>query len=235
MVWIHIVFGSISLITGAIALYALKGGSLHRKSGIFFAYAMFAMSLSGSYIAVTLPVRISVIAGLLAAYLVATSWLTVRQPKWHSPAVDAALMITAFITAVMAFYFGALALSAPDGRLDRFPSTPFFIFGSVALIGALLDLRMLIVKGVAGKHRIARHLWRMGFAMYIATSAFFLGQAQLFPEAVRKLWLLAIPVLLVLVTTAYWLFRTLRGRTQIPARETNASADSRSPQRAPVR
>jgi uncharacterized membrane protein len=235
MMWIHIAGGSIALLAGAIALFASKGAALHRKSGAVFAYAMFVMTLSGVYIAITLPVRISVIAGGLAAYLVATSWLTVRKPRWHSMRFDVTLMAFAFATAAMAYYWGSLALAAPDGRLDRYPATPFFVFGTVSLIGALLDLRMLITKGVIGKHRIARHLWRMGFAMYIATSAFFLGQAKLFPEPIRKIWLLAIPVLLVLVTTAYWLFRTLRGRTPIPARETNASADSRSPQRAPVR
>jgi uncharacterized membrane protein len=226
MMWIHIAAGGISLLAGAIALYALKGGSLHRKGGVVFAYAMFAMSLSGVYIAVTLPVRISVIAGVLAAYLVATSWLTVRKPRWHSQTFDVILMAFAFATAAMAYYWGVLALGAPDGRLDRFPSTPFFIFGSVALIGALLDLRVLIVKGVAGKHRIARHLWRMGFAMYIATSAFFLGQAKLFPEPIRKIWLLATPVLLVLGATAYWLFRTLRSGAPRRTCEVTVTADS---------
>ena len=67
---------------------------------------------------------------------------------------------------------------------------------------------------IAGAQRIVRHLWRMCFAMLIATGSFFAGQMQVFPELVRKSSLLGvpvlmIPVLLVIVTTLYWLVRTL--------------------------
>jgi hypothetical protein len=67
---------------------------------------------------------------------------------------------------------------------------------------------------IAGAQRLVRHLWRMCFAMLIATGSFFAGQMQVFPELVRKSSLLGvpvlmIPVLLVIVTTLYWLVRTL--------------------------
>ena len=52
----------------------------------------------------------------------------------------------------------------------------------------------------------------MGFAMWIATASFFLGQAKFFPEPIRKSGLLAIPVLLVLVVMLYWLLRVLLKR-----------------------
>jgi hypothetical protein len=45
--------------------------------------------------------------------------------------------------------------------------------------------------------------------MYLATSAFFLGQAKLLPEPMRNLALLAIPVVLVLLAMVYWLVRVL--------------------------
>ncbi len=43
--------------------------------------------------------------------------------------------------------------------------------------------------------------------MWIATSSFFLGQAKVFPEAIRNPALLAVPVLLVLVAVVYWFVR----------------------------
>lgn len=49
----------------------------------------------------------------------------------------------------------------------------------------------------------------MGFAMFMATGSFFLGQAKIFPEPIRKLPLLAVPVLLVVVTVLYWIVRVL--------------------------
>jgi len=49
----------------------------------------------------------------------------------------------------------------------------------------------------------------MCFALWIATTSFFLGQAKVFPEPIRIMPLLAIPVLLVLLLMFYWLVRAL--------------------------
>ncbi|HEY8796026.1 MAG TPA: hypothetical protein VIM15_13895 [Gemmatimonadaceae bacterium] len=58
-----------------------------------------------------------------------------------------------------------------------------------------------------GAPRLARHLWRMCFALFIATMSFFLGQAKVIPKPIRIPALLALPVLAVLLTMLYWLWR----------------------------
>jgi hypothetical protein len=83
------------------------------------------------------------------------------------------------------------------------------VFGAVGFLGALLDARMLWARSIEGAHRLVRHLWRMTFAMWIATASFFLGQAKLFPAPIRKSGLLAIPVALVVLFLLYWLVRML--------------------------
>jgi putative ABC transport system permease protein len=62
---------------------------------------------------------------------------------------------------------------------------------------------------------LTRHLWRMSFALLIAAMSFFLGQAKVFPQPVRIYPLLALPVLAVLVTMLYWLWR-VRARRSSP-------------------
>jgi hypothetical protein len=64
--------------------------------------------------------------------------------------------------------------------------------------------------GLTGAPRLKRHLWRMCLALWIATSSFFLGQAQVFPKAIRGSGVLTIPVLTVLVVMFYWLWRVRR-------------------------
>jgi uncharacterized membrane protein len=209
---LHILTGAIALVAGAIALSALKGGSLHRKSGRVFVGAMLFMSASGAVIAAFIPVRVSVVAGMLTFYLVLTSLLTLRRIANNNRSIDIAAMSLGFITGVLGIMFGAMALQTANGALDRYPAAIYFVFGSVAFIGATLDARMLRANGINGKHRIARHLWRMCFAMYMATSAFFLGQAKLFPDILRNGWLLSVPVLMVVLTMLYWLTRTLLSR-----------------------
>lgn len=82
------------------------------------------------------------------------------------------------------------------------PAFPFFLFGIVGLLAAFLDLRMLRAGGLCGVARLTRHLWRMTFALLIAALSFFLGQAKVFPQAVRIPGFLALPVLAVLVNAA---------------------------------
>jgi hypothetical protein len=47
----------------------------------------------------------------------------------------------------------------------------------------------------------------MCFALFIAALSFFIGQAHVFPKPIRIPGLLALPVLAVLVTMLYWLWR----------------------------
>ncbi len=212
---LHIFAGAIALIAGAVALSVTKGGYIHRKSGLVFVASMLFMSASGAAIAAFVPVRISVVAGMLTFYLVLTSLLTVRRVGSSHRPIEMAAMGLGFATGVLGIVFGAMALQTESGALDRYPAAIYFVFGCVALIGTTLDGRMLLANDTDDKHRIARHLWRMCFGMYMATSAFFLGQAKLFPEMFRNSWLLGVPVLLVVLAMLYWLARTLFARRPI--------------------
>jgi uncharacterized membrane protein len=206
---LHIVTGSVALGAGAVALYALKGAKLHRKSGMIFVLTMLVMSVTGGVMAALKPEAISVIAGALTFYLVITALLTVRSPADGFPWIDISVTLLAIIIGIAGIYFGFEALSSSTGLKDGFPAQPYFIFGSVALMAAFLDIRMLVARRIYGQHRLVRHLWRMCFALLIAAASFFLGQAQVFPEAIRNLPLLAVPVLLVLIIMLFWVGRVL--------------------------
>jgi len=83
----------------------------------------------------------------------------------------------------------------------------FFFLGSVALLSAARDVRMLVRGGLFGVHRIARHLWRMCFGLFIASGSLFLGQQQVFPALLRKTNVLFIPAILPLILMIFWLVR----------------------------
>jgi hypothetical protein len=62
----------------------------------------------------------------------------------------------------------------------------------------------------------------MCFALFIAALSFFIGQAHVFPKPIRIPGLLVLPVLAVLVTMLYWLWRvrirrSLRGIVRVSA------------------
>jgi uncharacterized membrane protein len=207
MILLHILGGLTALSSGAVALSAPKGGRLHRKSGIVFVYAMLVMSTSGAIMTALMPERISVIAGMLTFYLVVTALLTVRRGRglgsdWLN--VGAALFGLAVGLLSITFAIQGLSTGNADGLAPM-----GFIFGTVALLAAAGDIRMLLTHNMQWTHRIARHLWRMCFALWIAAASFFLGQADEIPEALRIMPLLCTPVLLVLLLMFYWLARVL--------------------------
>ena len=66
---LHIITGSLGLISGFVALYAAKGATLHRKAGMVFVYVMLTMSASGMVIAAVGGVapRLNIPAALVTA------------------------------------------------------------------------------------------------------------------------------------------------------------------------
>jgi hypothetical protein len=90
---------------------------------------------------------------------------------------------------------------------NGYTAGPFVFLGSVALIAMIGDIRMLVRGGICGVQRIARHLWRMCFALFIASASIFLARQKLFPHFMRisgSLYLLSFLPLLLMI---FWLFR----------------------------
>jgi hypothetical protein len=72
---------------------------------------------------------------------------------------------------------------------------------------AALDLRMILRGGISGPPRLARHIWRMCTALFVATGSFFIGQPQVFPAALRGSPILFSLGLAPLGFMIFWLFR----------------------------
>jgi uncharacterized membrane protein len=207
---IHIIAGLLSLLAGFVALGAAKGQPLHRKAGLVFVAAMVTMTSSAWVIAMYFsPNRGNVIAAMLTFYMVSTAFITVKYRVAEVRTPTAALMVLGLACGALGLGRGFEALASPRGTLDGIPAAPIFMFAAMGLLGAALDARLLWVGHIEGPHRLARHLWRMTYAMWIATTSAFLGQSKFFPDPVRKIWFLAIPVLIVTVLLFYWLARVL--------------------------
>jgi uncharacterized membrane protein len=221
---IHIVAGLLAITFGAIALYAAKGSPLHRKAGALFVIAMLVMTSSAAISAIFLrPNRGNAIVALLTCYLVCTAWLAIKRPVQETRAVLASFALAMLGVGAYALSLALSAIGQAKFQIDGLPAQVHLVFGSIAIVCGASDVRLLWVGQIAGTQRLVRHLWRMCFAMFIATASFFLGQAKFFPLPVRKadflgLPILAIPVLLVLGSMLYWLGRTLLKRKPSTAR-----------------
>jgi uncharacterized membrane protein len=219
---VHILAGGVALVAGYVALYAAKGAALHRKSGMLFVGAVVAMSLSGALMATLNGSNISVVAGLLTFYFVTTALLTVRRRSQQSHRLDAVAMVIALTVSVLGFKTG-FELSS-GGRPE---AAPMFIFGIVGVLAAVGDIRMIRAGGIQGPRRIARHLWRMCFGMWVAAASFFWGPPGRVPEVINIPPLLAVAVLAPVVAMMYWLWRvrvrqSFRGIVRVNAPQVTA-------------
>ena len=220
---VHILAGSVALLSGYLALSVKKGSGLHRKSGMLFVGAMLTTATFGLVMAAGRGVApaVNIPAGLISAYLVVTSLTTVRPPASSTRELHVGAMIVALATSLASLTFGFQAVAGGGTRLGM-SAFPFFLFGLVGITGCVGDMRVLRSGALQGSSRLARHLWRMCFALFIAALSFFIGQSDEFPEGLRIMPLLALPVLAVLVSMFYWLWRvrirrSLRGMTVVGA------------------
>lgn len=210
---VHIAAGTLGLVSGFVALYAAKGATLHRKAGMVFVYAMMTMSVFGTAIAAVRGVAptINIPAGLLTAYLVMTGLTTVRPLAAGARSLAIGALGVALAVGLICLTLGFESLASGGQR--RGFAFPLFMFGVVGLLASVGDVRVIRSGVRQGSARLARHLWRMSFALFIAALSFFIGQAKVIPKPIRIMPLLALPVLAVLVTMCYWLWRVRSRRS----------------------
>ncbi|HEX3578936.1 MAG TPA: DUF2306 domain-containing protein, partial [Thermoanaerobaculia bacterium] len=166
MLIVHIAGGVIAVVTGFLALIVKKGSRLHRRSGDVFAISMLFMAAAGAYIALRKSQPFNVFAGTLTFYLVSTAALVVMRKPKQKRRLEFVFMLVALAAGITALVF-ALRTHAKSSVIG------YSIFAAIALLSAAGDLRMLIRGGVAGAQRLVRHIWRMGFALFVAAGSFF--------------------------------------------------------------
>jgi hypothetical protein len=207
---LHILGGSIGLLSGTVAMAVRKGGRLHRASGNIFTIAMLTLASSGLCLAILKSQRGNIIGSIVTFYLITTAWLAGRRRA--TGLLDWAALLVGIGGAAAVITLGVQTLQNPAGDKSA-PAGMSFFFGLVLLLACTGDIRMLARGGIFGRPRITRHLWRMCFGLFIATGSFFLGQQQVFPAFLRGSVLLTVLALLPFPCMMYWFFRVRFSKT----------------------
>ncbi len=204
---VHISAGVVGILSGSAAMSFRKGSPRHALAGKVFVIAMMTMSSSAVYLALTKHQMGNVLGGTFAFYLVTTAWLTARRGDGETSLFDWGALLIPLLVGIGLWISGLQVVYVHARSTDGIPVGMHFFMGSVMLLAAAGDIRMLVRGGVFGAKRIVRHLWRMCFGLFVATGSFFLGQQQVFPAWLRKTNVLFVPALLPLVLLIFWLFR----------------------------
>jgi uncharacterized membrane protein len=203
---IHIAAGGVALILGAVALSVKKGGTVHRRGGLLFVYAMLVMGTTAAILG-------NVGGGLMAIYFVVTALTTVRPVSPWTHRINVAALVLVAGLASLDILGGVKAFNSPRGSLNGVPFAMFFFLATIMILAALGDLRVMRFGVPRGGPRLARHLWRMCFALFIAAGSFFSIRervAKILPEPLTTAPIRMLPILLIFGAMFYWLWRVRR-------------------------
>src|SRR5712692_2034087 len=205
---LHICSATVALLSGFMAMAFRKGSGLHGAAGTVFFVSLLSASGAGAYIAAFLhPISANVMGSTLTFYLVATAWVAARRRDGKAGVFDLGALLFVLAIGAAGATWGLQAASSQTGSKNGYPAAFFFVFGSIALLFAASDVRMLVRGGVFGAKRIARHLLRMCMALLFALLSFYPGQPRFFPTWLRATNLPYVPHVLVAGAMLFWLYR----------------------------
>ena len=220
----HVSAGGLAIVLGTLALLAKKGGTIHRRTGLLFVYAILVMGISASILEfLKVPNWANVLVALMTAYFVGTALTTVRPVSPWTRRINAAALTIVVGLALGAIVGGVKAFNSPGvspgGVPFRTVGVMSFVIATVMILAAAGDVRILRSGLPRGGPRLARHLWRMCFALFIAAGSFFSIRervAKILPEPFTTGPMRALPILLLFVAMFYWLWKVRARRTHLP-------------------
>ena len=214
LLFLHIAGGTVGMISGATAMLAKKGRRLHRVAGNIFTVAMLVMAGIGAAVAPFLDEDqlTNTTAAVFTLYLVTTAWTAGKRRdgeagRFERWALFAPVGLVAMAVALAFFSAGR------SGGVDLSTVYAFAVLSVLAVAG---DFNLIRQGGLSGRSRIARHVWRMTFALFVATGSFFFGQQKFLPEAIQGNFIPAVPVLSLLALGAYGFVRTRFPNVRFP-------------------
>jgi uncharacterized membrane protein len=203
----HALAGVTGILSGAVALFTRKGGRVHRTAGTVFFISMMTAAATAIYLAWTINNPGFMVGGVLIIYLLATGWMTARRRPGQTGLFEIGSFLVVATGTAAVFYFGIRSIQDGTALLG---GIPIITFGIVASLAAAADLSVILRRGLSGKQRIARHLWRTHVGLFAAVGSFFPGQLQFFPKFIQEVQpviLLFIPSFLIIGLMLVWLIR----------------------------
>jgi len=208
------------LLSGTAAMVFRKGSRRHALAGKIFVASMLAMGAGAAYLGVVRNQPGNVGGGIFTFYLILTGWLAAHRADGETSKLDWAAILIPLALGTLSWVNGIRVVRSGASSQDGVPVGMTFFLGSVMLLAAAGDVRMLVRGGVLGAKRIGRHLWRMCFGLFTAAGSFFFGPSnrplrflssvglgQHLPRALFSNGIYLVLTVLPLVLLVFWLVR----------------------------
>jgi hypothetical protein len=217
---VHICAGTVGLLSGTAAMFFRKGSPRHIQAGKVFVVSMLVMAVGAVYLGIVKNQSSNIWGGILTFYLIGTGWLTARRREGEVSRMDWLVLLIPLTLGILIWINGIEVIRSGATSVNGVPVGMNFFMGTICLLAATGDVRVLMQGGVFGVRRILRHLWRMCFGLFIAAGSFFMGPSnrplrllstvglgQRLPSALFSTGLYLFLSLLPLVLLIFWVVR----------------------------
>jgi len=200
---LHIVGGSVGLLTGTVNLVRKKGDKRHRLVGRFFVYGMLTAGFSSLVLSIIHPNSFLFIVGVFTIYLTKTGTrylqLKMLGSNQRPTTIDWTITIAMLLAGLLFVGLGVKHLIASNN------------FGIVLIVFGVLGIRFVQTdfknyKGqvVANNYWLLAHLQRMTGAYIASATAFLVVNARYFPENIPSMVYWLLPTVTLLPLTVKW-------------------------------
>jgi uncharacterized membrane protein len=189
---LHILFGSIGLLSGSLNILRKKGGSIHVKVGKVFISSMLITGFAGLLMAILKPNTFLFIVGVFTIFLVGTGQRYMHLKKLGQgqkpKPIDWILSLSMLLAGVVFVCWGMIMLLVNKDSMG----IVLLVFGLIGLQNVRKDLQNYRGKIKFKMYLLREHIIRITAAYIASFSAFIVVNQNHFPNWIPEVvyWLL---------------------------------------------
>ena len=188
MLTLHIAGGTVALLSGLVAMLALKGGSIHRTAGKIYFWGMTAVFLGAVAVAIGHNNEFLLMVGFFSYYMTVRGYRILSLKGLHqgqqaSP-IDLLIISVSGIFVLTLLSWGVWGMLRGEGM-----AIVAFVFGAIGLSFLTSDIRKFTSPPTEKMHWWFGHISSMGGSYISAVTAFVVVNIQL-PQFQWVLWIL---------------------------------------------
>ena len=200
---LHIIGGTIGLLSGLLNLILKKGDKRHKAIGTIFFYALMTAGFSSLVLSVMHPNHFMFIVGVFTLYMVSTGrryiYLKIIGTEEKAKLFDFIITYTMMITGILFIALGILNLV----KSNTF-GIVFIVFGIISLGFVRADLKNYKGKSVIKNYWLTAHLQRMTGGFIAALTAFLVVNAKYFPHQIPLVLYWLLPTFILVPFIVKW-------------------------------
>ncbi len=177
VLFIHVICGALSLITGGVAMATKKGGAIHNKAGLVFYWSMFYIFISTIIFIILDPLNLKyqffLGIGIVSFYPNWSGKRMLKMKKSFEPQlIDKIGAVLIGISGMIMLSYGAYLTKYPNANFGSL-NILFFIFGTVSISNCFGDVRAYFgFRKIEKMHWFFAHGGKMIGAYSAAMTAF---------------------------------------------------------------